>query len=86
MFRLLSAARVSDKQTKPETIVLAECSGIREREPYEKVHLRDFEHEGNPTCVVCSCPASVWFSYSTVDEWGPEVPPHKWMKHPARCC
>lgn len=87
MFRLLSVERkVSDDYTKPETVILAECSGIRERQPIEAVHLRDVEDQDSLVCVVCGSLAGVWFSYQMVDDLGPDAPPESWLKHTMRCC
>ena len=67
-FTMLSEARGQ----KPETIVTFECASIRERDPSERIHLR--EKEENARCIACGKPATVWFDN-----------PDKWAAHKARC-
>lgn len=71
ILRLVSAA----KGLKPETIVLGECVGLRQRRLDELVHLRG--DESNPRCVVCmqtTGPNYPWFGDR-----------EKWQAHGWRC-
>jgi len=59
---------------KPETTAEAEC-GLRERLPWERVHLR--QASDNPWCVMCQTvtgPSRPWMDKI-----------HQWQDHPMRC-
>jgi len=60
---------------KPETTVIGETQGLRDRLPWEQVHLRS--REANPWCVMCQSvtgPNRPWMD--KID---------RWQDHPMRC-
>lgn len=73
LLSLPSKAPHSDT-TKPETTILAECSGIRERLPSELVHHK--KRQGQTHCLLCHKPGFII--------WSPSQDKHS--EHPMRCC
>jgi len=60
---------------KPETTVIGETTALRDRLPWEQVHLR--QAPTNPWCVMCQTvtgPSRPWMD--KIDQW---------QEHPMRC-
>ena len=60
---------------KPETMVVGETLGTRDRMSWEQVHLRQGEYEGCVMCGSITGPYSPWMD--NID---------RWQEHPMRCC
>ena len=68
MYHLISPAW----PPKPETVVIAECDGIRERMEGETVHHR--ENDDDRLCSKCGKPANVWLASED-----------RWKEHSTKC-
>lgn len=82
-FTLSSPARVETKwrEGKPETVVVVECDGIRERNEAEPIHLRNNEDN---YCTRCGAAKFMIGTHGRVfDVWTDSETLHS--NHPARC-
>ena len=61
---------------KPETTVVGETEGLRDRMSHEPVHLRE---QGNTLCSMCRCQTGPYPD----EPWMDNI--DHWQDHPMRC-